>query len=47
MMRCCERIARQTAHELGPAAKPPPRLDEADAPDTGPLVERQAPRRRG
>jgi uncharacterized protein (UPF0548 family) len=48
-LRCCERIARLTAHELGLAARPPApaaRLDEADAPDTGPLVERLAPGRR-
>jgi uncharacterized protein (UPF0548 family) len=48
-LRCCERIARLTAHELGLGGDPPPpaavRLDEADAPDTGPLLERLAPRR--
>jgi uncharacterized protein (UPF0548 family) len=47
-LRCCERIARLTARELGLAGEPPPptvRLDEADAPDTGPLVARLAPQR--
>ena len=47
-LRSCERIARLTARELGLSSRPPPptvRLDEADAPDTGPLVERLAPRR--
>jgi uncharacterized protein (UPF0548 family) len=46
--RCCERIARLTARELGLPGKPPPpavRLETADAPDTGPLSERLAPRR--
>jgi uncharacterized protein (UPF0548 family) len=49
-LRCCERIARLTADELGLAGRPPTpamRLDEADAPDTGPLVDRLAPGRRG
>src|SRR5215207_3277435 len=49
-LRCCERIARLTAAELGLAgAAPPPavRLAEADAPDTGPISERLLPRRAG
>jgi uncharacterized protein (UPF0548 family) len=46
--RCCERIARLTAQELGLAGDPPPpaiHLDEADAPDTAELSERLLPRR--
>jgi uncharacterized protein (UPF0548 family) len=46
--RCCERIARLTAQELGiPAAPPPPAvvLHEADAPETAELSERLLPRR--
>ena len=46
--RCCERIARLTAQELGLAGDPPPptiRLDEADAPETAELGERLLPRR--
>jgi uncharacterized protein (UPF0548 family) len=47
-LRCCERIARFTARELGlPDAPPPPavRLRPADAPDTAELAERLLPRR--
>jgi uncharacterized protein (UPF0548 family) len=46
--RCCERIARLTAHELGlPHDAPPPtaRMREADAADTAELGERLVPRR--
>jgi uncharacterized protein (UPF0548 family) len=46
--RCCERIARLTARELGrPEAPPPPaaRIREADAPETAELRERLVPRR--
>jgi uncharacterized protein (UPF0548 family) len=46
--RCCERIARLTAAELGLAGDPPPpavRLLEADAPDTAEFGERLFPRR--
>jgi uncharacterized protein (UPF0548 family) len=46
--RCCERIARLTARELGLPDDPPPpavRLLEADAPDTAELRERLLPRR--
>jgi uncharacterized protein (UPF0548 family) len=47
-LRCCERMARLTAQELGlPAAPPPPavRLRDADAPDTAGIGERLLPRR--
>ena len=47
-VRCCERIARLTARELGlPDDPPPPAVDllEADAPDTAELRERLLPRR--
>jgi uncharacterized protein (UPF0548 family) len=47
-MRCCERIARLTALELGLADDPPApavRLLEADAPDTAELRERLLPGR--
>ena len=47
-LRCCERIARLTARELGLPDEPPPaavRFAEADAPDTGELRERLVPRR--
>jgi uncharacterized protein (UPF0548 family) len=47
-VRCCERIARLTARELGlPEDPPPPAVDllEADAPDTAELRERLLPRR--
>jgi uncharacterized protein (UPF0548 family) len=47
-LRCCERMARLTARELGrPEAPPPPavRLEAADAPDTAELSERLVPRR--
>jgi uncharacterized protein (UPF0548 family) len=47
-LRCCERIARLTARELGlPDRAPPPamRLREARAPDTGSVAERLAGRR--
>jgi uncharacterized protein (UPF0548 family) len=46
--RCCERMARLTAQELGQPVEAPPatvRLDEADAPDTAKLSERLLPRR--
>jgi uncharacterized protein (UPF0548 family) len=46
--RCCERMARLTARELGLRDHPPPpavRLREADAPDTAGLGERLVPRR--
>jgi uncharacterized protein (UPF0548 family) len=46
--RCCERIARLTARELGLPDDPPPptvRLLEADAPDSAPLAERLPARR--
>jgi hypothetical protein len=46
--RCCERIARLTARELGlPEAPPPPavRLREGDTPETAELSERLFPRR--
>jgi uncharacterized protein (UPF0548 family) len=41
--RCCERIARLSARELGlPDDRPPPasRIQSADTPDVGPLPER-------
>jgi hypothetical protein len=44
--RCCERMARLCARELGlPDAPPPPavRLREGDAPETGPVLSRLAP----
>jgi uncharacterized protein (UPF0548 family) len=47
-LRCCARIARLTARELGlPGAPPAPtvRLEEADASDTAELPERLVPRR--
>jgi hypothetical protein len=47
-VRCCERIARLTARELGlPDDPPPPAVDllEADGPDTAELRERLLPRR--
>jgi uncharacterized protein (UPF0548 family) len=47
-VRCCERVARLTAHELGLDHDPPPataRIREADAPDTAELKERLVPRR--
>jgi uncharacterized protein (UPF0548 family) len=46
--RCCERMARLTAQELGLPVESPPatvRFDEADAPDTAELSERILPRR--
>jgi uncharacterized protein (UPF0548 family) len=46
--RCCERIARLSARELGlPEAPPPPasRLHTADTPDAAELPERLVPRR--
>ena len=46
--RCCDRLARLTARELGlPEAPPPPavRLGSADAPDTAELPDRLLPRR--
>ena len=46
--RCCERIARLTARELGLPDEPPSpaiRLREADAPETAGLGERLLPRR--
>jgi uncharacterized protein (UPF0548 family) len=46
--RCCERIARLTAQELGLAGAPPPPvvcLQVADAPDTAEVAERLLPRR--
>jgi hypothetical protein len=46
--RCCERIARQTARELGMSGDPPPpvvHVREADAPDTAELAERLRPER--
>ena len=46
--RCCERLARLTAQELGLPGDPPPpavSLREADAPDTAELVERLLPDR--
>jgi hypothetical protein len=45
--RCCDRIARLTARELGlPEAPPPPavRLREGDTPETAGLLERLFPR---
>jgi uncharacterized protein (UPF0548 family) len=47
-LRCCERIARLTAEELGLASDPPPPtvcMQEADAPETGAVIERLLPRR--
>jgi uncharacterized protein (UPF0548 family) len=47
-LRCCERIARFTARELGLPGQPPPpavRLAEANAPDAAELPERLVPRR--
>jgi uncharacterized protein (UPF0548 family) len=47
-LRCCERIARFTARELGLPHAPPPavmRLEAADAPDSAELPERLVPRR--
>jgi uncharacterized protein (UPF0548 family) len=47
-LRCCDRIARLTALELGLPDDPPPpavRLQAADATDTGELTERLVPRR--
>jgi uncharacterized protein (UPF0548 family) len=47
-LRCCERIARFTARELGLPDAPPPavmRLEAADAPDTAELPARLVPRR--
>jgi uncharacterized protein (UPF0548 family) len=47
-LRCCDRIARLIASELGLSDEPPPpvvRLDAADAPDTAELAERLLPRR--
>jgi uncharacterized protein (UPF0548 family) len=47
--RCCERMARLTARELGLPVESPPatvRFDEADAPDTAELSERILPRRK-
>ncbi len=47
-LRCCERIARLTAEQLGLARDPPPptvHLHAADAPDTAGLRERLLPRR--
>jgi uncharacterized protein (UPF0548 family) len=47
-LRCCERIARLTARELGLPDEPPPpavRLETADGPDTAELSERLVPRR--
>ena len=41
--RCCERIARLSARELGLPDDPPPpasRIESADTPDVGPLPER-------
>jgi len=49
-LRCCERMARLTARELGLTEAPPPpgmRLEPADAPDTAQLRERLVPRRTG
>jgi hypothetical protein len=46
--RCCERMARLTAGELGLPVDSRPatvRFDEADAPDTAELSERILPRR--
>jgi uncharacterized protein (UPF0548 family) len=46
--RCCERIARLTAQELGLAGAPPPPVvcaQVADAPDTAEVAERLLPRR--
>jgi hypothetical protein len=46
--RCCERIARLTAQQLGlPGVPPPPvaRMQVADAPDTADVTERLLPRR--
>jgi uncharacterized protein (UPF0548 family) len=48
LRRCCERIARLTARQLGLDCDPPPpevRLQEADAPDTGEVTERLLPGR--
>ncbi|HTE60838.1 MAG TPA: DUF1990 family protein [Solirubrobacteraceae bacterium] len=47
-LRCCERLARLTAEELGLADEPPPPavlLRAADAPDTAEVTERLLPRR--
>jgi hypothetical protein len=47
-LRCCERIARLTAEELGLPDDPPPptaRLLQADAPETAEIGERIVPRR--
>jgi uncharacterized protein (UPF0548 family) len=47
--RCCERMARLTAQQLGLPVESPPatvRFDEADAPDTAELSERILPRRK-
>ena len=47
-LRCCERMARLTARELGLPDEPPPpavRLEPADASDTAVLSERLVPRR--
>jgi uncharacterized protein (UPF0548 family) len=46
--RCCERMGRMTARELGLREEPPPpaaRIEEADAPETAELRERLVPRR--
>jgi uncharacterized protein (UPF0548 family) len=46
-LRCCERMARLTAAELGLLREPPPpavRLREANAPETAELGERLVPR---
>ncbi len=46
--RCCERIARLSARELGLPEEPPPpaaRLHTADTPDAAELPERLVPRR--
>jgi uncharacterized protein (UPF0548 family) len=48
LRRCCERIARLTAQQLGLDGAPPPPvvcLQEADAPDTAEVTERLLPRR--
>src|SRR5215212_1160975 len=47
-LRCCERIARLTARELGVPDEPPPpasRIQTADTPDAAELSERVVPRR--
>jgi uncharacterized protein (UPF0548 family) len=47
-LRCCERIARLTARELGLPDEPPPpavRLAPADTPDAAEITERLVPRR--